>query len=159
MVWKKKGKIVHPNDIDHCWAQPVHTGWLSHRESFELIEQTKMYDNSSQPGKFVNIRTENDVTGWMWLVEYETLYQPSETLEVGKLYTASNTTLPKNCILMEQIVRAKPVSNAAKISVDCWQNCFVLLGYNSDHHWINVLTGAGYTGWVRNMVELKLAAG
>jgi hypothetical protein len=72
MVWKKKGKIVHPNDIDHCWAQPVHTGWLSHRESFELIEQTKMCHNSSQPGKFVNIRTENDVTGWMWSDEYET---------------------------------------------------------------------------------------
>lgn len=154
-VWKKNNKLVHPHDPEHCWARMVPHGVLNHKESFEIVEQTKMYETRSQQGRYVYIRTESGKTGWMWVDEFEPLYLTDERFELGKLYTATNRTLPKNCIVMQQVVRAKPVNNAEKLTTASWQDWFVLLGYSTDGRWLQVLAGEGHMGWVRNNIEIK----
>ena len=155
-VFKRNNNFVHPSDPNFCWAKWVYVNKLIHKETFVILELTKMQTDSNQPGRYARIKTASDGIGWMWLDETETFYQLNDTLQVGKLYTAANRKLPKDCQLMLQVVRAQPINNGHKVSIDCWQDCFVLLGYNNDHRWINVLTSTGHTGWARNNVELKL---
>lgn len=154
-VWKKSNKIVDPSDPAHCWARMVPHGSLKHREPFQILEQTKMYENSSQQGRYVNVRTESGKTGWMWVDEFEPLYLTDERFELGKLYTATNRTLPKNCIIMQQVIRARTVNNAEKLATVSWQDWFVLLDYSKDGRWLKVLAGEGHVGWVRNNIEIK----
>lgn len=158
--WKKNGKLIHPSDPNHVWVNMTSPGNLKPKESFELIEQTNL-GNQINPGKWLKVVTSGGVTGWMWIDEYATLYKVNETLELGKLYNATYKTtykdLPRDCPMMEQVVRVKPTNNAQRITVKCWHDCFVLLGYNNDGRWMNVLTGTGNIGWVRNNVELEIA--
>lgn len=156
-VFKWNNNFIHPSDPNLCYAKWIYVGSLFHKETFVILELTKMQtDSSNKPGRYARIKTASDPMGWMWLDETETFYQLNDTLQVGKLYTAANQKLPKDCQLMKQVVRAHPANNSHKVSIDCWQDCFVLLGYNNDHRWINVLTSTGHTGWARNNVELKL---
>lgn len=148
--WKKNGKFIHP--LDDVWVEASSPGYLKPNESFTLIEQTKLLGLS----KWIKIVTNSGVTGWMSVDEYDTFFLANETLEIGKLYTTIFKSLPRDCIMMQQVIRTKPTSHAQRIAVECWQDCFVLLGYNNDGHWMKVLTGTGNVGWVRNNIEIEL---